>query len=119
MIELSVNKIYDKKYLNQGKDIPGNDCENGTERKTLSDKSRERRRFSLKIPKQKIGKSIKITVISENGSTKSISKKVYKRTGSSVASKYYVLRTSKYVYVRCRGASQGDVIKSKNQREDL
>ncbi len=30
-----------------------------------------------------------------------------------MASKYYVLRTSKYVYVRCRGASQGDVIKVK------
>ena len=113
VIELSVNKIYDKSTSIKGKTYPGMTVKTVLNGKLYQTKAGSGGAFSLKIPKQKIGKSIKITVISENGSTKSISKKVYKRTGSSVASKYYVLRTSKYVYVRCRGASQGDVIKVK------
>ena len=113
VIELSVNKIYDKSISIKGKTYPGMTVKTVLNGKRYLTKAGNSGAFSLKIPKQKIGKSIKITVVSENGSTKSINKKVYKRTGSSVASKYYVLRTSKYVYVRCRGASQGDVIKVK------
>lgn len=113
VIELSVNKIYDKNTSIKGKTYPGITVKTVLNGKRYQTKAASNGAFTLNIPRQKIGKNIKLTAVSENGSTKSISKKVYKRTGSSVASKYYVLRTSKYVYVRCREASQGDVIKVK------
>lgn len=113
VIELSVNKIYDKNTSIKGKTYPGMTVKTVLNGKRYQTKAGSNGAFTLNIPRQKIGKNIKLTAVSENGSTKSISKKVYKRTGGSVSSKYYVLRTSKYVYVRCREASQGDVIKVK------
>lgn len=112
-IEIDINKIYDRTKIVKGKTYPGVTIKTVLNGKTYKAKANSKGNFSLSIPCQKYGKDIKFTATTENGSSVTFKERVYKRKNSYVNSSRFIFRYSKYVYVNCGGAIQGDIVKVK------
>ena len=113
-VYIKVNNIYDKTSTIVGEAALGATVKtvlNGKTYKTKADKRSGE--FELKIPKQKFGKKIKITVTNDYGSSTSITKTVKKRKSANLEIYKYVYKSSKYAYVECSNVSAGDMIKIK------
>ncbi|NBH61850.1 hypothetical protein D1155_09330 [Anaerotruncus sp. 80] len=113
-VYIKVNNIYDKTSTIVGEAALGATVKtvlDGKTYKTVADKRSGE--FELKIPKQKFGKKIKITVTNDYGSSTSITKTVKKRKSANLEIYKYVYKSSKYAYVECSNVSAGDMIKIK------